>query len=207
MLSLKGRWLFVHVAKTGGNSLQSVLAAQSEDRLTSDRHRDGVEDFEVAGDITGRKHMSLQEYHHRLPANVYERLFRFAVVRNPWERAVSAYFGPIQWALDDGPPEWSRPRFEQLLEAVDPAMDMLSVDGRLDIDMVLRYETLDEDACVLFHRLGLGARELPHRNRSLVSADWRTWYAQDPGAVDVVAERYSSDIETFGYRFEPRRGP
>jgi Sulfotransferase family len=205
MLSLADRWLFIHVPKTGGNTLQAILRAHSEDRLTSDEYRDGFEDFEVEGDVTSKKHMSLQDYHDRLAADVYDRLFRFAVVRNPWERAISLYFGPILWKVNGGPPVWSKDRFVRVLDQLDPIISSVTVDGHLDVDMVLRFETLDQDARVLFHRLGYTLAALPHRNRGLVGKPWWSWYEREPDLVDVVGKRYAEDAETFGYTFEARR--
>jgi hypothetical protein len=199
MISTGGGWLFIHVPKTGGNSIQSILAPFSDDALTSDQYRDGVQDFEVAGPRTARKHMSLQEYHDLLPAEVYARLLKVAVVRDPWERAISAYFGPIRFHDEGRVPEWSVERFCTSLGVLDTMTGLVTVGGVVDLDVVLRFERLADGAAGLFHLLGIDAPALPHRNRGLSATAWHAYYEQHPELVDVVAERFADDIAIFGY--------
>ena len=81
--------------RTGGNSVQSVLARYSEDKLTRRGLQDGVDRFEVQGHYTGHKHFSLQDYADVVPPDIFSGLFKFTVVRNPWARAISWFFTPL----------------------------------------------------------------------------------------------------------------
>ena len=48
MLSIKKKFLFIHIPKKAGNSIQNVLKHYSEDEIVSLNHlQDGVERFEV----------------------------------------------------------------------------------------------------------------------------------------------------------------
>src|ERR1700754_2971202 len=98
MISQSKNFLFVHVPKTGGNSIQSIVKAYSEDEIISrDPHQDGVERFEVLNATFGfLTHSPLSEDKEKVPPESYARLFKFACVRNPWERAVSYYFSPYR---------------------------------------------------------------------------------------------------------------
>jgi hypothetical protein len=199
VLSLRGGWLFVHVPKTGGNSLQWVLHPHSDDRLVARSPRDGVEDFAVAGPVTPRKHASLAEYEALLPAEVFSSLFVFSITRDPWERAISQYFGPVRRQAAGGAPDWSPARFLSFLDRVQSVAGMTSLRGRNALDFTLRFDRLAEDAAELFRRLGLPPAELPHRNRGLAPRPWRSYYEEHPELVEAVASRFADDVALFGY--------
>jgi hypothetical protein len=200
MLSLSGQWLFVHVPKTGGNSLQSTLVSLSDDKLVGDELRDGVERFEVTGPVTRHKHFSMQDYFDALGPGTFTRLFKFGVVRDPWERAISWYFSPHRWTSQCRPPVWSPEEFRSSLCQMPRAVDMLSIEPQImAADMVLRFEKLHQDAQDLFSRLGVGPLALPLRNFGLRNSDWRTYYLMYPDLVDLVSDLFGTDAENFGY--------
>ena len=96
MLSEKHSFLFLHLPKTAGNSIQERLKVYSDDKIVClNDIQDGVERFEVRNQFNGlHKHSSLSEYKKVLPNVLFKRLFIFATIRNPWERMISFYFSP-----------------------------------------------------------------------------------------------------------------
>jgi hypothetical protein len=199
VLSLSHQWLFIHVPRTGGNSLQSALVPFSDDRLVADGLRDGVERFEVQGPVTRYKHFSLQDYADALGADTLARLFKFTVVRDPWERAISWYFAPLRWT--ERQPLWSPEKFCDSLSNATRAVDMLSIGERYQtLDMILRFENLVQDTEILSERLNINQVRIPHRNRGLHESDWRKYYIMNPELIEFVADLYGEDAEAFGYR-------
>ena len=71
MISISHNWLFIHIPRTGGNSVQSVLARYSEDTLTCGVFQDGTDRFGVQGSYTGNKHFRLQDYADAVPPDVF----------------------------------------------------------------------------------------------------------------------------------------
>src|SRR5262245_20224214 len=96
MISLRHRFLYVHIPKTADNAVQNVLRHYSEDKLVClSPHQDGVERFEVRNDRYAiQKHSTLSDYERELGGGTLAGLFKFCCIRNPWERAVSYYFSP-----------------------------------------------------------------------------------------------------------------
>ena len=113
MLSLVHRFLFVHVPKTAGNAVHRVLLPYSEDRMVqASPYHDGVDRFEVSSPhFEMHKHLSLAEYRDRLAPAVFDGVFKFCCVRNPWDRCVSYFFSPHR-----GRVEWTPQAFEAFVE-------------------------------------------------------------------------------------------
>lgn len=204
MLSISHRFLFVHIPKTGGNSIQRILHPYSEDRIVALAAQDGKERFEVQGRFTPHKHATLAEYRSRIPPELFAELFKFCAVRNPWSRAISFYFSPRRWMKRGMSPYWSRDDFLVLLAQLPPMVDYLKIDGQIqEMGDVIQYERLSQQLPVMLGRIGLeiDGQQLPHLNRSL-AGDFRAYFERDQDLVDLVAKRYREDIEHFGYRFE-----
>lgn len=193
--------IFLHVQKTGGNSLTHALLPYSADRILTRRHQDGWERFGVAGETTPRKHATLAQYQ----AILGDQLDRYRVaisVRDPLERAVSMYFSPHKWmvATDAGwraePPYWSLERFAELIADMRRIVDFLTLDDEVRRpDHVLRFETLVGDLQALAAAVGLPLEPsaMPHVNKSAAPIDLRARALADPEIGALVRDRFAAD--------------
>lgn len=159
------------------------------------------------------KHSTWSDYRAVLDERIFRTLFKFAVVRDPWERALSFYFSPHR-----GAPEWSREGFKKSLINLRPAVDYLmsnsaltsvgehvrekspltKMDIRRNIDFVIRFENLQADFDRVCEILRIPRSDLPHLNRSNRD-DLSSYY--DDGLVECVGKRFADDVKCFGYRF------
>ena len=96
MLSIKHAFLFIHRGKTGGNSISEVLLPYSDDvKAVDGSYQDGVDRFDVENPTyKTKKHFTLRQYYDVLPNEIFNILFKFSTLRNPFDRLVSAYFSP-----------------------------------------------------------------------------------------------------------------
>ena len=231
------RCIFVHVPRTAGSSIEEGLLGLD----TTGPARDVSNETSLFGlippDVRARRHIdgAYREWQHLpaaelrrvLPADVWDGYFKFALVRNPWDRMVSWFcyadavasrpaaparrlMGALHERLGRAPS--LRERFAAWLR--DPGRNAgFLADGRmlwdqLDwisdergaclVDFVGRYENLREDFQTLSRRFGIDAA-LPHVRRS-ERAPLRDYY--DDETRNIVAERHRRDIEAFGYAFE-----
>src|SRR6201984_2669306 len=122
MISFQKRFLFVHIPKTAGNSIQSVLRDYSEDQLVAlRREQDGIERFGLRNpNYNIKKHSTLAEYRDALGNEQFRGLYKFTCVRNPWDRMVSYYFTPTQ-----APDKLNRKKFCWIISKALPVEDYL----------------------------------------------------------------------------------
>jgi hypothetical protein len=203
MISLQKRFLFVHIPKTAGNSIQSALRDYSEDQLVALRkEQDGIERFGLRNpNYKIKKHSTLSEYRDALGHEQFRNLYKFTCVRNPWDRMVSYYFTPTQT-----PETWDRKEFRKIICKAVPVADYLRLDdGEEDpfanVNYVMRFESLADDFRAVCGTLGISATTLPRYNRS--SRDNYSKYYDDE-LRELVRMRFAAEIERFGYAFEQR---
>ena len=149
----------------------------------------------------------------------YQDYFRFAFVRNPWDRLVSCYLKNLvdaQKNLNASGQEAFYPGmpFAEFVEAVHATPDedanphfrsqhvvVCDPDGRVMADFAGRFENLRADFAHAAEEIGAPGLELPHRLKSpsRESRPYTDFY--DERLKGLVAERYEKDIVTFGYSF------
>ena len=201
MISFQKRFLFVHIPKTAGNSIQSALRDYSEDELVALRdEQDGIERFGLRNpNYKIKKHSTLGEYRDALGNEQFRNLYKFTCVRNPWDRMVSYYFTPTQ-----SPETWDRKKFRGMISKAVSVADYLRLDqGKRDpfsnVDYIMRFENLADDFRTVCGTLGISPTTLPRYNRS--SREHYSKYYDDE-LRELVCARFAAEIEHFGYIFE-----
>ncbi len=217
LLSYRYQFLFIHTAKTGGTSIRAALArykwadpyrlpqflCSRLDHLTG--HRLGLK-FPRHAKAVAAKEM--------LPAEVFDRLFKFAFVRNPWDRQVSSWHhirrerpqllagisnfeAFLRFKLEE-----ERPAHYILDASTEPQWHhLIDLQGRCIADFVGRYEAFARDFAEACRRMGLPRiPALPHQRQSRAREDYRSYYSN--AAVELVEHHFRSDIEKLGYAFD-----
>jgi hypothetical protein len=218
LLSVRHRFLFVHIAKTGGTSVRAALEGL--------RWRDPwywpmflcSRFSHLSGHRIGTKlprHAKVVAAQELLPREFFEELFKFAFVRNPWDLQVSSfhhirrerphYMGGherfedfLRWKLD---PE--RPYQYHLDTSLERQSDyLIDLRGKVLVDFIGRYEQLEGDFAEACQQIGIAPPALPHRRQSADRArDYRSYYTSE--TAELVAQHFRRDIELLGYGFDP----
>ena len=201
MISLQKRFLFVHIPKTAGNSIQSVLRDYSEDQLVALRkEQDGIERFGLRNaKYKIKKHSKLSEYHNALGDEQFRNLYKFTCVRNPWDRMVSYYFTPTQ-----NTETWNRKKFREIISKAVSVPDYLRLhnneeDAFANVDYIMKFENLGDDFRAVCKAIDISPPTLPQYNRSN-----REHYSKyyDDELRELVRSRFAGEIERFDYSFE-----
>ncbi|MEZ5536104.1 MAG: sulfotransferase family 2 domain-containing protein [Thiolinea sp.] len=218
LLSHKYNFLFVHIAKTGGTS---VRAALNKLRWHDPLYYLMWPCHRISG-LTGHKlgtrfprHAHIIAAKEMLPAELYDGLFKFAFVRNPWDLQVSSFhhiqrerpqhlngmtdFNEfMRWKFN---PE--RPYQYHIDTSLSLQSDYLvDLHGVKQVDFLGHYESLNDDFHTVCRHIGAQAFDLPHKRKATDrQQDFRSYYADD--VAELVAQHFQRDIDMLEYQFDP----
>jgi len=198
--------IFFWIPKNAGTSITRQMTLHG-----FPNHRYDFEDVKRQKFTSGNRHFG----HYYIPALIeegvidneyYNNALKFAVIRNPYDRAVSLWkFG------------WHRESFELFLQRVrrngvkSPGLynvthdrinmcgnqiSWITQNGNLLPDEIIHFETLDEEMGRLF-----GVTDLRRANKSVAreSSTYREYYTA--GTKALVEELYEPDLTYFDYEF------
>jgi hypothetical protein len=90
----KYKFIFIHIPKSGGNSLHQLMKHINDHKLiTFINQFTNKEDIDIKCEITKKsiKHVNIL-YYRNMYGNQINNYFKFTIVRNPYDRALSYYF-------------------------------------------------------------------------------------------------------------------
>jgi len=206
IISHRHRFIFVAIPKTGTHAVRRALRAHL-----------GSDDIEQVGlfvnkrfpidDLAaiGHGHLSLAQVRPYLSSEQFGGYFKFAFVRNPFDRFISycAFMTRDNGAFDRDP----RGTMRRMLDA--PPMGhvlfqpqhgfLVDAEGALLTDAIGRVEDMQASYNGFCARLGFASAELERVNSSRRD-DYRVYY--DDELIAGVTALYRRDLDLFGYAFE-----
>tara|TARA_Y100000310_G_C20633704_1_gene790045 strand:+ start:113 stop:814 length:702 start_codon:yes stop_codon:yes gene_type:complete len=233
MISEKYKFIFIHVYKTGGVSIQSSILNTLKSNVFNN---ETVSDLSELGckikTLSGRgredrSHITASTYRHLLlkenRLDVWNNYFKFAFIRNPWDRLVSLYFHNMKnnevFRKKYDSDVFVQKSFNKFLlkytsnkkisnkilikgfnYGLLTNIDWISNSSREPIiDFVGRFENLQEDFDVICKKTGMPKQKLPHENKTN-HKHYTEYYNEE--TKGLVAQKYAKDIEYFGYEFK-----
>lgn len=206
IISHRHRFIFFAVPKTATHTIRQAL-----------RQHLGTDDWEqqvlygkqylpiAAIARIGHGHISAEEIRPHLDPDVWRDYFKFAFVRNPFDRFISTCFflnrdnpGFASNAVANMKERLGRPPFRERV-LVRPQYQQLCVDDkRIALDYTARFEDLQSGYNEICDRLGLARTDLAKKNQSEHAA-FQEYY--DDELRSQVAEFYAEDLRLFDYAF------
>ena len=203
MISKSHRFIFIHLPKTAGCSIEKSLFPELSAHNPHPLRKNG---FSI-----NYQHGTLEE-----KVNFHKdcaSFFSFCVVRNPWDRLVSFYLHISQrrraWKKGLKPPDVFS--FKDMINYlyfknfpnffvhcpyrfIRPCAEWVR-----GITFICKFENLQYDFDKICLKLELDSRTLPTVNSS-VREGYASYYDDD--LINMVGDLYKKDIEHFGYEFE-----
>jgi len=208
MISHDYRCVFIHIPRTGGNSIEYAL--------------EGIELTDATGSPTTQWDHKLHKGHRgfkrdnrrrithwtaaqvqRQYPEVFQRYFTFTFVRNPWDQVVSRY-GHERERNVPGAASLTFDQFinhaQGFLVYIKPLRFILNSQGEKLVEFIGRYENLHRDWEQVCDRLARRPKELHRLNASVDRKPYASYY--DERTKSIVAGIFKEEIEYFGYQFE-----
>jgi len=206
IISKLHRFVFVAIPKTGTHSVRQALREQMgpDDMEQVALFVDKSLPFPELAKL-GHGHISLRELRPHMSAEDFDGFFKFAFVRNPFDRYVSycSFMTRTNDAFERDPKAVMRhflfkaPPLRHILFA--PQYHFVTdKDGALLTDMIGRVEQMQESYDAICAKIGIATKELAKTNSSK-RGDYRAYYDQQ--LIDGIARLYARDLELFGYQF------
>jgi Sulfotransferase family len=211
------RAIFIHIPKTAGTSVEAALGMHGEKTdigITPYPNQVPDQGHLYGG---GLQHLTAEQLKATLGDDaLFSRYFKFAIVRNPWDRLVSTcawadqkwakgqHLTPAQfdqavrqiYALYLAAQSWSHPSLASP-HLKPQSLYILNDDQSPAVDYVARYESLEADWRHICEHLGVDAA-LPIRMKSH-HRPYQDYYSDQTRAA--VAQMYAQDASAFGYDF------
>ncbi|NKB28940.1 MAG: hypothetical protein GKR99_15860 [Rhodobacteraceae bacterium] len=231
IISHAHKFIFLKTQKTGGSSVQLALSeiCGPEDVVTALP----AEDMDF-GRGSGPRNIEVPEAYVPLHARVQARLGRrpsrvglayhqhmnatwvrksmnpgkfdaytkVSIVRNPWDREVSLYY----WATrnDPTPPNFDKFVRRSVRRPERKTFEIYSINGVPVFDIMMRYETLEEDFRAFVNTLKVpNLPTLPRAKgayRKPTTRDYRELYSDE--TIELVRKRNAREIDLFQFTFD-----
>jgi hypothetical protein len=205
IVSALHRFIFAAIPKTGTHAVRRAL-----------RQHMGPQDMEQVGLFVQKQfpipelarlqhgHLSLEQVRPYFPPDEFESFFKFAFVRNPFDRFISycAFMTRVQGQFEKDPQRVMhhylvQPPLQHIL--FQPQHSFVADEhGQLLTNEVGRVEEMQASFDDICRRIGIPSSKLEKVNSSK-RRGYREYY--DDVLVDGVARLYARDLELFGYEF------
>ncbi|MCV2869480.1 sulfotransferase family protein [Defluviimonas sp. WL0002] len=224
LVSTSHHFIFVHIPKTAGTSIDLALRDHSLPRATRGRHLLAkLNPFPVAPDrVVMPMHSTAAQIRRKMGSEAYAQFTSFAFVRNPFDHALSHYEylklyryervarrvasmsieEYLRWRMAARP--WDRTlQTGRFVHLPDQAAFVVDGKGKVIVDRVMKFETLTSDFERLCRELKVPVAPLEHRRKTERAERSNLREQLSDQAVGLIRRLYARDFELFGYSAEP----
>jgi chondroitin 4-sulfotransferase 11 len=212
--------IFIHIPKAGGSTIERMLdmevldeqgfANVHDDNRLFGRIQDGSKNRYLSNHL---QHLTAHEVKQRVGEAIWDEYFKFAIVRNPWDRMVSIYkYGDgslrqqIKTTFGKKYEELGFREFVEISKTLDltnihllPQYEFIEHDNRLIVDYIGYYENYNKTVKEILSILGLKEQYIPVTRKSKRTKSY--WQYYTPRTYQKVKKLYHKDIQKLNYSF------
>jgi len=190
MISHSKKFIFIHINKTGGTSVQKSLNEYWDHRPK-------------------KNHYPVKHVIESIGKKKYKKYFKFCIVRNPWDRLVSKYFWSLQKKCSipknmtfkqyiDNIEIFRKKEKRKRYDAFQSQLEWIKNGQIIDMDYIMKFENLQSDWNFIKRKLNIENNLGYHKN---TNHEFYPFYYTDQNMIDAVRYIYKEDIDYFGYSF------
>lgn len=212
VISDKSKFIFFHIPKNAGVTV-STLLINNEIKLKLKhyityitpylwgRNNNFYIDKQNNQLVTFNSHITCYDFYKLFKKNEFENYFKFAIIRNPFDRAVSRYVYTKKISN-----KFKNYSFNEFLE-YDIKNNLKVLEqfsfctfNKKDIwlDKIIKFENLDRELKVLYKKIFQKEINIPHLNKT-IKKNYREYY--DNNSKKIIEKFLSKDLEYFNYEF------
>src|SRR5262245_32886041 len=215
--------VFIHIPKTGGTSIKKMFGILRATNAFIAPWQDCLLQLSRA---PLQYHFTWLDLKRNLSSEFLTKAYKFAFVRNPWDRFVSEFFWRRRWYVRKNPALTrdyhyrlehlsSLDAFVRVLELpeekridpcngfdghVEPQLTFVVDERRrIVLDFLGRFESFEADLKKIAAETGVLLKDVSHMMKSARQPDYRPYYSSY--ARSAVKAFYKDDISEFDYRF------
>lgn len=233
LVSHRKKFIYTKTAKTAGTSVESYFEkyCMPEGEWTPEHSRDVYESETGIIGFRGKKKPADCPWYNHMPADqikaglgeeTWNSYLKFCVIRDPFDKAVSAFFHfkkarqkkgvkrsyqSIRHCLLSLLPE---PKFASVAEefehwlkigAMPLDRNKYTINGEFCLDSVIRFEKLHEGMAEICEKIGetFDPESLPQMKRGTRDESVSLSQIYTPRSIAIISKLYDYEIKTFGY--------
>ena len=207
-ISHKLKVIFIHIPKNAGESIEKTLDIYGlKNKDPKSKYWGVFENKIVLQHLT-----ALQLRNSYIKNSIWDSYFKFAIIRNPWSKAVSEY----NWFLRYGPQikfkEWCesleyRIKINSMINILETGHNIEQYkfitdnDGNFLVDELIRFENIENGFNNLAQKRSWKALlKNAKTTKNLSKKDWRSYYCKE--TLNIIEKVYKKDLDIFGYNKE-----
>lgn len=230
LVSHRKHFIYTKTSKTGGTSVESYFEkyCMPEGEWTFSHGRDEyVSEAGIVGyrgsDMKGKKwfnHMSAEAIRKQLGPSLWDKYFKFCVIRNPFDKLVSTFY--FHEYNKRGLPKlkaqlerWFKGTREMndvekfrawiIKGRISDDRDKYTIQGEVCVDYFIRYENLEAGIQHVCEVLGLPfePERIPRLKAGIrpTGRSLRDYY--DSRTIEIIAKKFDFEFKYFGYPNTP----
>jgi hypothetical protein len=199
-ISEKYQFLFIHIPKCAGTSIESFFGYDYDNKLCFEHN---------FNNIGHPKHLTLNNYEKILNEESIKKIFKFTIIRNPFDRIVSAYnyslySDKIYWnGRNDYDYKKSLLSFENFIKQfkikIPNSFDHFIETKENKMDYIIRFENINDNFKELCNILNIKDKNLPFENKTPNRKNYRDYY--DNKTKDIIYSIFEKDLKKYNYDF------